>query len=197
MRRGVARIAVTPMRWDTFLAAYAEDAVPAFFSAMAPPARLVSAAGGLPERTAEQPIRDRLANSPAATRQNLLVGYVRQQVARVLGLDTGDGLDPRQPLTDMGLDSLMAVELRNLIGSGLGLASALPATIVFDYPSIKEMAGYLETRLPADPSQAGTAGQPAAGVKGNDFDALNNIEELSDEEVDRLFAARVASRELS
>ncbi len=40
---------------------------------------------------------------------------------RVLGIDEGRPLDPRRPLTQAGLDSLMAVELRNRIRSGLGV----------------------------------------------------------------------------
>lgn len=188
MRRGAARMAVTPMRWDKFLSAYPEGAAPAFFSAMARPVTRTLSGGALPAKTAIRPIRDRLAHAPAGTRRNLLVSYLSQQVARVLGRDISQELDPRQPLTDMGLDSLMAVELRNLIGSGMGLAASLPATIVYDYPSIQEMAGYLESQLPFD-------SQPAARASVNDFDALNSIEELSDEEVDRLFAARVVSME--
>ena len=56
-------------------------------------------------------------------------------MARVIGASAADAIDPRQPLNEIGLDSLMAVDLRNRLGTGLGLARSLPATLVFDYPT--------------------------------------------------------------
>jgi acyl carrier protein len=53
-------------------------------------------------------------------RTNLLVGYIQKQVAQVLGLARSQ-LDIQQPLNYMGLDSLMAVELRNRMKSELGV----------------------------------------------------------------------------
>lgn len=53
----------------------------------------------------------------------------------------GDSIELDQPLMAAGLDSLGAVELRNSIQSSLQLE--LPATFVFDYPSVRSMADYL------------------------------------------------------
>ena len=53
----------------------------------------------------------------------------------------GDSIEVDQPLMAAGLDSLGAVELRNSIQSSLQIE--LPATFVFDYPSISSMATYL------------------------------------------------------
>ena len=49
------------------------------------------------------------------------------------------------PLTDLGLDSLMAVDLKNRLQAGLG--QDLSPTVVFDYPSVTDMVGLLETML--------------------------------------------------
>ena len=54
-----------------------------------------------------------LAAEPAA-RHRLLRSYLSEQVARVLGL-SASRLDVEQPLSNLGLDSLMAVELKNRI----------------------------------------------------------------------------------
>ena len=77
-------------------------------------------------------------------RVDLLIGYVRDQVAGVLRMTGAAGLGPRQRLMDLGIDSLMAVELRNRLASGLDVGRSLPATLMFDYPTIEAIATYLE-----------------------------------------------------
>ena len=50
-------------------------------------------------------------------------------------------------LMDLGLDSLMAVQLRDLLGRHLVLPARLPATLMFDHPTIDTLAGFLHDRL--------------------------------------------------
>jgi acyl transferase domain-containing protein len=96
----------------------------------------------------------RLQEAAPSIRKGLLLEYIRVQAVRALGLDSSFGIDPRQPLQTLGLDSLMAVELRNLLGGGLQLKRSLPATLVFDYPTSEALAGYLEKELFAAEAQA-------------------------------------------
>ena len=64
-----------------------------------------------------------------------------------------------QPLMEAGLDSLGAVELRNALGSRFG---DLPATLVFDYPTVDALSSYLADRIAqAEPSQPSQAAAPA------------------------------------
>ena len=62
----------------------------------------------------------RSSQTDLSQRGELLQTYVKEQVARVLGLSPPQ-LDIEQPLTNLGLDSLMAVELKNRIFSDLGI----------------------------------------------------------------------------
>jgi len=75
--------------------------------------------------------------------------FVEQSVisasAKVLGFRAGEVPPLDVPLTDLGLDSLMAVDLRNRLQTALG--RDLPPTIVFDYPTISALTGMLETML--------------------------------------------------
>ena len=88
----------------------------------------------------------RLANATPRRRAGILVDFVREQSARVLALPV-DEVGDRTPLSEMGLDSLMAVELRNLLGTALG-GRTLPATLVFDHPTVEAIAGMVdEARL--------------------------------------------------
>lgn len=84
---------------------------------------------------------------------------VHQVVASVLGVE----LPPAQPLMEAGLDSLAAVELRNELVSHLGVE--LPATAVFDYPTITALSNYIVTAL----SSSAPAGAAAAHSDSNSF----------------------------
>jgi aryl carrier-like protein len=65
------------------------------------------------------------ANGPA--RRELLGAYLREQLGRVLQLPraTLDAIDPHAALTRLGIDSLMALELRNRIEAETGAAPAV------------------------------------------------------------------------
>jgi acyl transferase domain-containing protein/acyl carrier protein len=74
-------------------------------------------------------------------RLELLIEHVRAEVAAVLGLDPAEAPDAGQGFFDIGMDSLMTVELRNRLERAVGCR--LPTTLAFDYPSIRELARYL------------------------------------------------------
>ncbi len=192
--RGVPQVAVTPMRWPAFLESFAAGSRPPFLARMVEEGRRVRTKPARLARAPEQApadIRSRLESAPPSKRRSLLVGYVRERAARVLGLRAPESIDQNQPLSELGLDSLMAIELRNLLASGLGLKRGLPATVVFDYPSVQALAGFLETELASESTCGqGRAAGPSPAIPAP-ADALDSIEELSDEEVDRLFAERV------
>jgi SAM-dependent methyltransferase/acyl carrier protein len=71
--------------------------------------------------------------------------FVLEQAARVLGFRNGELPAADLPLTDLGLDSLMAVDLKNRLQAWLG--QELSPTLVFDYPSVSALVEMLETML--------------------------------------------------
>jgi NAD(P)-dependent dehydrogenase (short-subunit alcohol dehydrogenase family)/acyl carrier protein len=95
--------------------------------------------------------KQRLQSLPAAEREAALHELIGSHVIAVLGL-SANGLDPRRPLQELGLDSLMALELRNRIASATGLR--LPPTLLFDYPTVSALTELLKTRLFAVPITA-------------------------------------------
>jgi NADPH:quinone reductase-like Zn-dependent oxidoreductase/acyl carrier protein len=108
--------------------------------------------------TAPEDLRQRLAGLPAGNRRALLLAEVRELVGRGLGLEA-QAIDEAQPFSEVGLDSLLAVELRTLIARRLALERGLPATTLFDYPTVEALTDYLL----ADVLQLGDgAGRPAA-----------------------------------
>nr|WP_158895848.1 type I polyketide synthase [Amycolatopsis anabasis] len=107
-------------------------------------------------------LRQRLAGAGAAERERVLLELVRTQVAGVLGFTAPDTIGATRPFTELGFDSLTALELRNRLNTATGLR--LPATLVFDHPTPTALARHLHTRLVgADvrPATAAPVAKPA------------------------------------
>jgi hypothetical protein len=86
-------------------------------------------------------LRRQLAEASAEQRRPLLLHHLCSAVARVLGLPAPGQIDPRQGLMEMGLNSLMAVDLKRQLETGL--ETALPATFIFESPTIERLSEYL------------------------------------------------------
>jgi acyl transferase domain-containing protein/acyl carrier protein len=84
--------------------------------------------------------------------EGVVLELVRSNVAAVLGHSSGDAVDPERSFTDLGFDSLAAVEMRNRLGAETGLT--LAATAIFDYPSPEKLARHLLALAAPDEASA-------------------------------------------
>jgi len=143
------------------------------------------------EKAAEAPPvtwQEELAGLPAGNRLSLLESRIAEKAVRVLGIEGGQPPDPRRPLQEMGLDSLMAVELRNALAQGAG--RPLPSTLLFDHPTIEALVAFLAPLLGAGQEAGIPTGATSKGPGEAHANVVSRIEEMSDEEVDRLLAER-------
>ena len=91
-------------------------------------------------------LRARLASlSSEGERLQALVELVQEDIAAVLALPGASSVQVDVPLKELGLDSLMAVELRNRLSGRVGIK--LPTTVAFDYPTARAMARLLIEKL--------------------------------------------------
>ena len=87
----------------------------------------------------------RLAGSPEGDWDAIVLELTLNHVAAVLGHAAVSTVDPQRAFKELGFDSLSAIELRNRLNQATGLA--LPATLVFDYPTPTAVARYLRSRV--------------------------------------------------
>ncbi|MEU8828721.1 SDR family NAD(P)-dependent oxidoreductase [Streptomyces sp. NPDC048636] len=142
---------VLPMRLDTAAFTASSGSVPALLRGLVrTPARpsvrrtaAATGAGGGPD--GPEGLKRHLSALPDAERGRFLLDLVRTTVAGVLGYEGVSAVEAERGLLDLGFDSLTAVELRNQLGKATG--RRLPVTLLFDYPTSKAIAEFLEAEI--------------------------------------------------
>ncbi|WP_394834887.1 SDR family NAD(P)-dependent oxidoreductase [Pendulispora rubella] len=105
-------------------------------------------------------LRTKLAAvSDADERFALLRGHVRARVAEAMGYEDATTLQSEQGFFQLGMDSIMSVQLRMRLQTDL--MQPLPPTMVFEHPTVKALAGFLLGTLGTMPSTTPTAPPPA------------------------------------
>jgi NADPH:quinone reductase-like Zn-dependent oxidoreductase/aryl carrier-like protein len=95
---------------------------------------------------APQVSRDSYLDVPLERRQNWFDRFVREQVRAVLGMPPNRVLEQRVPLVDLGLDSLLSVELVHRLRSALSPPLQLPSNLLTEHPTLAEVVDCLTTR---------------------------------------------------
>jgi acyl carrier protein len=108
----------------------------------------------------------------------------QQEAARVLGLDQARVIDPEQPLNQLGLDSLMALQLRDRLSALTRIA--LPPVVLFNYPTLSALVEHLAGEVATTPAEPA-----AAATNGAATPATNNLDELSEQQLAELLEAQL------
>jgi myxalamid-type polyketide synthase MxaE and MxaD len=142
-------------------------------------------------RDAATALLHRLADATEGEREEIVTDFVRTRVMGVLGsVDEPPGIDIG--MFDLGMDSLMAVELKRSLEAGTGLQ--LPSTLTFNYPTIRAMTGYLCRVFATDVDlQESTHGQSSSSDAETASVPKSELDELPEDEIVARLIARLDS----
>lgn len=184
---GIGQIAFLHVDWSKYLRQFAIRQPPSLLAHIAVAGKKNDATH---QSTYQEPdIRDLLENTGPAGKRDLMNGYIAELISKGLGMAHDQRIDPRRPLNEYGLDSLMAVDLRNRISTGLRLKEPLPVTMFFDYPTLEALSGFIAKEV-LDLPDVGIGKETK--IDERRARRLAEIEELTEDE-----AAALLMKELS
>ncbi|WP_147094794.1 type I polyketide synthase, partial [Myxococcus fulvus] len=180
-----AQLGLMHIRWPAYLEGLGRLGRSGFYAAVAPARKEESRAA---VATTKKQWLAELRGALPHERREVLVRRLQEAVGRVLRLDVAGGVDWGQGFTDLGMDSLMAIELRNALQDGLG--HSLPSTIAMNHPNVDFLADHLieavlkfnDERKPAPAREVPDAGELEV-----------SLDALSDAELARLALADLAT----
>jgi myxalamid-type polyketide synthase MxaE and MxaD len=148
---GRAQLAVAHVDWSALKALYEARGVRPFFETIVVDEKPAPA----PQKAAAASLIDQVNAAPPAMRRELVTAHISGEVARILGRDERQAIEPDRGLFEMGMDSLMSVELKNALERAVG--RRLPSTLTFNHPNVGALSQFicsdvlrLETAAAAD-----------------------------------------------
>jgi myxalamid-type polyketide synthase MxaB len=179
MRSDHAQVIAAIVDWQKFAKQFHAASVPTLLEGLVEG----GAASGAAQATTLNGILDKLASAPATERHGMVLAEVRQALAAILRLPSASSIGVNQSLGELGLDSLMAVEVGNLLSEGF--RCELPSTLIFDYPTANALATYLvQSIFPEQPSAETT--EPSDSSAEIDL-MLSELEAMPDSDASQRF----------
>ncbi len=133
----------------------------------------------------------------ARDRRETLLAHIHGETLAVLGYEDPSAIGHEQGFVEMGMDSLLAVELADRLSKNLG--HSLPSTLIFEQPNIVRLAEHLleEVLGPSGGDESTTEAETQAGPRGENqdhdgqIDQLQKLEQISEEEAERLLLKKI------
>jgi NAD(P)-dependent dehydrogenase (short-subunit alcohol dehydrogenase family)/acyl carrier protein len=179
------QIGVLPVDWPQVASQFVLGGEPPMLADLIDETR--SRSGNGQAVSSEPELLTQLQTVPVHMQQHLLITAMRASVGKILGLDAAVAVDPERPLNELGLDSLMAIELRNALGLALG--QRLPATLLFDHPTMAGLADHLLQDVLHLPDEQADVYEALDQQEPSELD----VSDLSEDEIEVLLAAEIAA----
>jgi len=167
-------VAVAAINWHTLRAVFEVRRKRPLFDGIEMPAIKMEAV------RASEPQWQKL---PAPARESWLANVVWEEICSVLRIDDGAPIEFDRGFFEMGMDSLVSVELKNRLEARLG--RSVPAMLTFNFPTVRTLSGHLSKEFAASAT-------PAASGTYAPLNGAGEVE-LNDEEVASLLASKLKS----
>lgn len=182
LESSIAQVGVLPVEWSKFLSQFPQEVEFPFLESFAATVE--------PSPAQRSEFRQQLDVTPAAKRRSMLMAHVQSEIAKVLNLSTVAEIDPHQGFLDLGMDSLMAVELRNRLQTSL--ECTVPASLAFDYPTVTALVDYLAEAVAPVELAPVTPEEPVAPTVAEASPIVESaLDELSDSEAEALLLSKL------
>lgn len=150
MLSGKANVTALEVDWNAYLAAGQVSASWPYFEEMQR-----SLGEGALQESSMANLKERIRISAVEDRLAAIKDYVRSRIGYVLRLDPKVKFMDDQPLAELGLDSLMALELKNDLQAAANIS--LPPNFFFECPTLSTAATFIDARLAASVSGIDTS----------------------------------------
>ena len=164
-----AQIGVAPINWELFFSAFPEHKKTPFFS------KFIEKS--MAEESGHNDFLKQLKETIEAEQHQFLLKYIEEIVNSVFGYSSSESANRQKSLFDNGLDSLMALEIKNRLESSLRMP--LQSTLLFEHPTIDLLGDFLSQQMGLS---VGNESPPDKEVD----DILNHLDTLTDEELSAL-----------
>jgi len=183
LRMDVPQLVIMPIDWNKLLQA-AGSHTPPFLETIAKELQLQPSAVNSLQALKQAAPEERAA---------LTLTYIQGQIARIMRLPASMEISGTHSLNALGIDSLMAVELRNRIKDDLG--GDISLTTLLQELSVQQLASQVSNKISgsSEPTQTQpTAETPAAPTSS---DLLHNLDNLSDTDIDALLGQMLSGQD--
>lgn len=169
LRENLPQPIVAEIDWLAYGRAHGLDGKIGLFAALL--ADVGRAGGEAAVATASRDIVEELRAVLPVEREALMRDYVQALARQTLGYGDAETVEFDRPMVEQGFDSLMSVDMRNRLSKGLGCA--LPASLLFDYPTLDKIARYLLDHVVQFEAPPTTV--PVASAAESVLDEIDNL----------------------
>lgn len=140
--RNICQAAVLKIKWERYGQRYGSSGAPAMIRGLLPKTPFRGTAG---KKHKTNPIIKQIQTADPYDGKELLTAYLWKKAITILGFPEDTPQDTETGLFDLGMDSIMALQFREELTGELSLP--LASTLVFNYPTIDEIAGHLKDKI--------------------------------------------------